>query len=114
MLITKAGIGISAESVIFSLDRSFLQRPNRCFHLDKAIHVSEQLEHEGIFMPIPPRPLTFICPGCAWQKTTIPQSDALFIGRDFYGQCPKCKYEPLEGRLATRTEILKARLEDLF
>lgn len=65
-------------------------------------------------MPIPLRPLTFICPGCAWQKTTIPKSDALVIGRDFYGQCPKCGYEPLERRPATGTEIRKAKLEDLF
>jgi len=65
-------------------------------------------------MPIPLRPLTFICPGCAWQKTTIPKSDALVIGRDFYGQCPKCGYEPLERRPATRTEIPKAKLKDLF
>lgn len=65
-------------------------------------------------MPIPLRPLTFICPGCAWQKTTIPKSDALVIGRDFYGQCPKCGYEPLERRPATRTELRKAKLEDLF
>ncbi len=64
-------------------------------------------------MPIPPRPLTFICPGCAWQKTTIPQSDALVIGRDFYGQCPVC-HKPLESRAATPAEILKAKLKDLF
>lgn len=65
-------------------------------------------------MPIPLRPLTFVCPSCAWRKTTIPLSDALVIGRDLYGQCPKCRYEPLESRQATRTEILKAKLEDLF
>ncbi|MDV6691876.1 hypothetical protein QO169_09265 [Pseudomonas aeruginosa] len=65
-------------------------------------------------MPIPPRPLTFICPRCAWQKTTVPLSDALEVGRDLYVQCPKCKHEPLEGRLATQAEILKAKLVSFF
>lgn len=65
-------------------------------------------------MPIPLRPLTFICPSCAWQQTTIPLSDALVIGRDFYGQCSVCRHKPLESRPATRAEILKAKLKDLF
>lgn len=65
-------------------------------------------------MPIPPRPFTFIYPSCSWQKTTIPLSDALAIGRDWFSQCPKCGHEPLENRRASQTEVLKARMEQFF
>ncbi|MDI6529256.1 hypothetical protein QMA71_27290 [Pseudomonas otitidis] len=64
-------------------------------------------------MPIPPQPLTFSCSRCSWQKTTIPLSDALVLGRDWFAQCPQCNCE-LQRRAATKTEVLRARLEQFF
>lgn len=64
-------------------------------------------------MPVPAHPFTFICSRCSWRKTTIPLSDALLLGRDWFAQCPQCKSE-LQGRVATKTEILKARLEQFL
>ncbi|ASD19957.1 hypothetical protein DZA07_32725 [Pseudomonas aeruginosa] len=65
-------------------------------------------------MPIPPPPLTFICPRCSWQKTTVPRSDALLIGRDCYTSCPKCGTAPVVRRMATSIEAMRARLEHLL
>ncbi|WHV79592.1 hypothetical protein M2I96_12250 [Pseudomonas aeruginosa] len=65
-------------------------------------------------MPIPPPPLTFICPHCSWHRTTLPKSDALVIGRDCYIRCPKCGHESLEQRTVTPIEVIKARLKYLL
>ncbi|UCO96406.1 hypothetical protein LF844_17175 [Metapseudomonas lalkuanensis] len=65
-------------------------------------------------MPIPPRPLTFICPACSWKRTAIPLSDVLIPGRDWFGSCPKCGHEQLEQRPASKSEILKTRLEEFW
>ncbi|MCQ4249133.1 hypothetical protein NA644_07395 [Pseudomonas stutzeri] len=61
-------------------------------------------------MPIPPRPLTFSCPACSWQRTTIPLSDALLMGRDWFAHCPQCHHASLELRSASQKEIMKTRL----
>lgn len=61
-------------------------------------------------MAFPPPPLTFLCPRCSWQRTTLPKSDALVIGRDCFNRCPECAYEPLESRAASKAEVLRARL----
>ncbi|HBP6668260.1 TPA: hypothetical protein L6A99_11805 [Pseudomonas aeruginosa] len=65
-------------------------------------------------MPIPPPPLTFICPHCSWQRTTLPKSDVFAIGLDYYIQCPKCGHEPVTQRRATTIDVMKARLEHLL
>jgi len=64
-------------------------------------------------MPIPPRPRTFICPDCHWQRTTIPASDALQVNIDWFFRCPVCNSE-LQTRPATRAEIMRARLTQFF
>ena len=61
-------------------------------------------------MPLPPPPRTFICTRCTWQRTTLPKSDALVLGRDWFSRCPLCADDSLESRIATRTKALKARL----
>lgn len=61
-------------------------------------------------MPIAPRPMSFVCPACGWKRTTLPISDALVLGRDWFGQCPACAHQPLDVRPATRTEIMRERL----
>nr|WP_074585379.1 hypothetical protein [Pseudomonas psychrotolerans] len=65
-------------------------------------------------MTIPPRPQTFTCPACSWKRTVIPLSDVLIPGRDWFRQCPRCGHEPLERRLASKTEILRTRLEEFW
>ncbi|MCQ4230125.1 hypothetical protein M8P87_09690 [Pseudomonas stutzeri] len=65
-------------------------------------------------MPRQPHPFTFMCNRCSWTKTTIPLSDALVIGRDWFAQCPKCGNESLKHVPASQREILKARLEQFF
>lgn len=65
-------------------------------------------------MPIPPQPRTLHCPACNWQGTTIPLSDCLVMGIDWYSSCPQCHNDALDCRLATRTEIMKARLSDFL
>nr|WP_108096587.1 hypothetical protein [Pseudomonas sp. GV071] len=64
-------------------------------------------------MPRPPRPFTFSCICCSWRKTTIPLSDALALGRDWFAECPQCA-SALQQRTATQVEVLKARLEQFF
>ncbi|MCE1080142.1 hypothetical protein QTN23_23970 [Pseudomonas shirazica] len=61
-------------------------------------------------MPIPPRPSTFSCPKCHWHATTLPASDALCEGRDWFSTCPACRNTNLEVRAATQLEIFKAKL----
>ncbi|VXC97537.1 conserved hypothetical protein [Pseudomonas sp. 8Z] len=65
-------------------------------------------------MPIPPQPRTFLCNVCDWHGTTIPLSDCLVMGVDWYSHCPKCSNETLECRAATRTEIMRTRLNDFL
>lgn len=65
-------------------------------------------------MPVPPRPLTFSCPCCGWQATTIPLSDCLAIGIDCHVICPKCRHTELDTRPATRQEVMKKRLSDFL
>lgn len=65
-------------------------------------------------MPLPPQPRTFRCLACNWQDTTIPQSDCLMIGIDWHNNCPKCHNSALERRLATRSEIMRTRLNDFL
>ena len=48
-------------------------------------------------MPIKPRPRTYCCTQCGWQRTTRPASDALMPG-DHFSECPKCG-----GALQTRS-----------
>jgi Zn finger protein HypA/HybF involved in hydrogenase expression len=61
-------------------------------------------------MPVPPPPKTFVCKECRWEKTVIPKSDALVIGRDWLIRCEECGSERLEMRDVTGGELLKARL----
>ncbi|AVD84941.1 hypothetical protein C4Q28_23620 [Pseudomonas sp. SWI6] len=61
-------------------------------------------------MPIPPRPFTFSCSKCRWHTTTIPASDALCEGRDWYSTCPSCQNTELNVRAASQLGILKAKL----
>ena len=65
-------------------------------------------------MPIPPHPRTFICPACNWKRTVIPLSDCLMEGRDWFSDCPECRHNELETRLATQTEIMKERLANFL
>ncbi|KRW74741.1 hypothetical protein AO735_03545 [Pseudomonas sp. TTU2014-096BSC] len=71
-------------------------------------------------MPMPPRPhsrphpRTFICPACNWKHTVIPLSDCLMEGRDWFSDCPKCRHDELETRLATQAEIMKERLANFL
>ncbi len=65
-------------------------------------------------MPIAPQPRTFRCLACNWQGTTIPLSDCLADGRDWYSACPQCESDSLDCRLATRSEIMKKRLSDFL
>ncbi|MWK58904.1 hypothetical protein GO594_23215 [Pseudomonas otitidis] len=65
-------------------------------------------------MPMPPLPRTFICPKCGWQRTTTPASDALRLNIDWFYCCPVCQHTELEARPASRTEIMRARLIQLF
>lgn len=61
-------------------------------------------------MPLPPPPITFICLACDWSKTTIPLSDALTLGRDWFARCPQCGHAELAQRPATQAEVLRVRL----
>ena len=65
-------------------------------------------------MPIPPRPRTFICRACGWKTTTLPLSDCLIEGRDWFSSCPECLHDELESRLATQAEIMKKRLANFL
>lgn len=65
-------------------------------------------------MPIPPHPRTFICPACNWKRTPIPLSDCLMEGRDWFSDCPECRHDKLETRLATQAEIMKERLANFL
>lgn len=64
-------------------------------------------------MPIPPRPRTFICPACGWKRTVILLSDCIMEG-DWYSECPECRHDQLETRLATQAEIMKQRLANFL
>ncbi|PBO09354.1 hypothetical protein CI710_11930 [Aeromonas salmonicida] len=46
--------------------------------------------------PCPPAPSTFHCPKCDWSKTTVPHSDALLRGHDWFDSCLKCQCNQLE------------------
>ncbi len=61
-------------------------------------------------MPMAPHPMSFVCPACSWKRTTLPVSDVLVPGRDWFGQCPVCARAPLNMRPATRTEVMRERL----
>ncbi|HBP5541066.1 hypothetical protein FNV45_16480 [Pseudomonas aeruginosa] len=65
-------------------------------------------------MPVRPAPLTFSCSHCSWQRTTIPASDALEIGRDCFVRCPRCGHEPVGMRRASSLEVVGAKLERLL
>ena len=41
-------------------------------------------------MPIKPRPRTYCCSACGWQRTTHPRSDVLHPGYDHFTACPQC------------------------
>ncbi|MCB4793602.1 hypothetical protein LGR51_03655 [Pseudomonas sp. NP21570] len=65
-------------------------------------------------MPIAPQPKTYICHNCCWKQTVIPLSDVLRPGRDWFASCPTCGNGQLNSRPATRTEILRTRLEEFL
>lgn len=65
-------------------------------------------------MPMAPRPSSFACPACGWERTTLPKSDVLIPGRDWFAHCPACAHEPLERRTATQAEIMRARLLEFW
>ena len=65
-------------------------------------------------MPWPPHPFTFTCPQCHWHKTTVPSSDALREGKDWFSACPSCQHVDLDVRPATGLEIFKAKLLQPF
>lgn len=65
-------------------------------------------------MPIPLPPRTFICSHCGWQRTSIPTSDALRLGVDWFSLCPSCQHTELETRPASRAEIMRERLNQFF
>lgn len=62
-------------------------------------------------MPWPPHPFTFTCPQCHWCKTTVPPSDALREGVDWFSNGPSCRHTALDVRPATvehfHTKLLK-------
>ncbi|PNF99741.1 hypothetical protein CXK98_17575 [Stutzerimonas kunmingensis] len=62
-------------------------------------------------MPVQPHPFTFVCTRCSWKKTTIPRSDALVVGRDWFAQCPRCGNESVSYGRASQREVFRARLE---
>lgn len=65
-------------------------------------------------MPRPPPPFTYTCTSCSWQKTTFPKSDALMVGRDCFFSCPVCEGDSVEGRFATQSEVMTAKLKQFF
>ncbi|TRO25849.1 hypothetical protein EQ826_12535 [Ectopseudomonas mendocina] len=65
-------------------------------------------------MPIPLPPRTFICSHCGWQRTRIITSDAFKLGVDWPAHCPSCQSTDLEIRPASRTEIMRERLNLFF
>lgn len=60
-------------------------------------------------MPFPAPATTFHCPQCGWQKTTIPRSDVLLRGHDWFDCCPKCQCKTLERHPASAIELLAAK-----
>lgn len=64
-------------------------------------------------MPLPPNPITYICPACRWKRSVIPQSDCLINGIDWFEYCPDCHHS-LDFRPATQREILVAKLRRLM
>lgn len=64
-------------------------------------------------MPIPPRPITFKCPNCHWQRSYASPSDALCLP-PWATQCPRCGHEGMRHKPASAIESIKARLLDFL
>lgn len=58
-------------------------------------------------MPIKPRPCTYFCSACGWQRTTHPSSDVLHPGYDHFSACPQCG-GALQTRSPTAMDELKS------
>lgn len=56
-------------------------------------------------MPVPPRPVTFHCPHCQWQRTLTFASDVIRLP-DWARRCPRCGTEPLQQSTASLLQRL--------
>ncbi len=56
-------------------------------------------------MPIKPKPRTYVCPSCGWQKSVFPVSDAMMPG-DYFKSCPKSGTKELKQIEPTMIERL--------
>jgi len=63
---------------------------------------------------IKPKPKTYKCTSCNWQKTVAPSSDALVPGFDHYEECPKCGNENLETRAASSIDVALDQFKNIF
>ena len=56
-------------------------------------------------MPIKPKPTTYKCPSCNWQKIVAPQSDAIMPWEHF-DQCPECGETELTTKIENSVDIV--------
>lgn len=60
-------------------------------------------------MPFKAPPMTSLCEKCGWKLTIVPQGDVIH----HLPSCLKCGHHPLVHRMATRGEVMVAKLKGL-
>jgi len=55
-------------------------------------------------------PVTDLCEKCGWKQTIVPQGDVI----QRLPSCLKCGHHPLVHRMATKSEVMVAKLKGLL
>ena len=65
-------------------------------------------------MPVAPPPSTYTCPACHWSKTVQPRSDCMFVGVDYFAECPSCGHAPLGASSPNFLQLLALQMRKLW